>query len=75
AAADRFRRARLEFGEGEAPSRWREVNKIGKTVSQLLLGKIDANELRGVPVWTLRLIVEHRNGTTREVRFKLALGG
>ena len=75
ATANRFRRARLEIGEGKAPSRWREVNQLNKPVSQGMLGRIDANELRGVPVWTLKLITEHRNGTTREVRFELTLGG
>jgi hypothetical protein len=35
---------------------------------------VPAQALAGAKEWTIRLLVEHENGTTREARFLLTLG-
>lgn len=75
AKADRFRRAWLELGEGESPASWRKVGEeIGTSVEAGALGRIPASAFAGAKVWTLRLVVEHEDGRTREVRYVLKLG-
>lgn len=74
ARADRFAGARIELGAGENPATWTPAGEVGKAVSGGLLASIDAGQFRGSPVWTIRLIVTHDNGSTRETRFELRLG-
>lgn len=75
ARADRFRRAWLEIGEGESPSTWKKVGaELSTAVEGGALGRIPAAELAGAKVWTLRLVVEHEDGKTREARYLLRLG-
>jgi len=75
AKADRFRRAWLEIGEGESPSSWKKVGaELTSAVEAGALGRIPASELSGAQVWTVRLVVEHEDGKTREARYVLRLG-
>ena len=75
ADADDFRRAWIEVGAGEEPASWKRViSRIREPVDAGILGQIPANEFQGAPVWFIRLTVEHRNGATREARFRLTLG-
>ncbi len=75
ADANRFRRAWLELGRGENPEEWKRVSdRISKPVHDGTLFDVNVKHLRGSKTWTLRLIVEHRNGTRREARFVLNLG-
>lgn len=75
ATADRFRRAWLEIGEGESPSSWKKVGaELTSAVEAGPLGRIPATELAGAQVWSVRLVVEHEDGKTREARYVLRLG-
>ena len=75
ADADRFGKAWIEIGEGENPSRWKKVSDdIGSAVRDGVLYDVNVKHLKGAKTWTLRLIMEHRNGTRREARFVLNLG-
>lgn len=76
AEADRFGEAWLEVGAGETPEAWARVEgTLEEAVSGGMLGAIPASELRGAPVWTIRLVVEHESGRRREARFQLEVGG
>ena len=75
ADADRFVRAWLEIGPGAEPEQWRAVGKqLAAPVRGGEVGRIPAAALQGEPRWTLRLRVEHSDGTLREARFLLTLG-
>ena len=75
ADANAFKMARIEIGKGEAPTNWKAVGPAKKAAGpDSALGDIPATALKGAPVWQIRLIVVHKNGTTREARFKLTLG-
>lgn len=75
ADADRFVRARLELGVGEAPTSWSAVGKpFKKSVRAGILAQIPPTAFRGATVWTLKLIVDHRDGSTRETQYRLTLG-
>jgi hypothetical protein len=75
ANADRMKEARIEIGAGENPKQWKKVGRtIGKPVVNGVIGDLPVDTVRGAKQWTLRIIVTHRNGRTREGRFKLALG-
>lgn len=75
ADADHFESARVELGAGERPDNWKTVlDKIRQPVRDGVLGDIDANEFQGAAQWTLRVIIQHKNGTRREARFALNLG-
>ncbi|MGQ0836075.1 MAG: S8 family serine peptidase [Gammaproteobacteria bacterium] len=74
ADADRLRSARLEYAAGENPSAWKRAgNELRSGVRDALLGRIPASELRGAPVWTLRVVAVHANGRERESRYRLTL--
>jgi len=73
--ADELRGGRVELGAGEAPEAWEPVLTGVGGVRDGILGDIPAKRFRGAPVWTLRLVGEHADGTTREARFLLRLGG
>ena len=73
ATADHLARRSLEIGSGETPSRWKRVGEATDAVENGVLGSMPAEELRGAKIWMIRSVVEHQNGTTREVRFRLDL--
>ncbi len=74
ADADRFARARLDMGPGEAPDSWRTVATVERTAQDAVIAAIPAADLAGSPVWTLRLVVEHESGAQRATLFKATLG-
>lgn len=75
ADADRLRRAWIELGRGENPEEWKRVSdRIRESVRDGPVYDVNVKHLRGGKTWTLRLIVEHENGTRREARFVLNLG-
>lgn len=74
ADADGFRRAWLELGAGREPTAWKRVGaELEAPVRDGVLGEIPAREFAGSPVWQLRLVTEHRDGSRREARFLLDL--
>ncbi len=75
ADADRFASAWIEIGRGESPTEWRRISRtLDKAVRAGVLDDLPAQQFAGAPVWTLRLIVQHANGKTRETRHVLRLG-
>lgn len=67
ARADRFKRAWIEFGRGEAPKTWKRAGQPRVTpADHALLGEIPAEALDASGLWTLRLLVEHDDGGRRE---------
>jgi subtilisin family serine protease len=73
--ADAPKSARIEIGQGEAPTSWKSVATANKGADpDSVLGDIPADALKGAAVWQIRIIVEHENGSKREARFKLTLG-
>lgn len=74
AQANRFARARLEFGQGETPSEWQPVDSaIAFPVALGKLVEIPLLDFIGHKTWTLRLLVDHEDGETREARFVVDL--
>jgi subtilisin family serine protease len=73
-AADRLASAKIEIGAGRAPASFRTVAS-GLPAGSGTLAEIPAEEFRGAPLWTIRLVVTHSNGTQREARFQLDVGG
>jgi subtilisin family serine protease len=73
AEADALKSARIEIGQGETPTSWKSVT-AAKPGAGSVLGDIPASALKGATVWQIRVVVEHKNGSTREARFKLTLG-
>ena len=75
ATSDRFKKAWIEIGPGESPTKWKKVSDaIRDQITNGVLGNINANEFRGAKVWFIKLTVEHENGQKRETRFRLSLG-
>ncbi|MBW2395339.1 MAG: S8 family serine peptidase [Deltaproteobacteria bacterium] len=75
ADANRFAKAWLEIGPGEDPAEWTRVeDSPAGPVRDGLLGQVPASAFGGAPKWTLRVRVEHEDGTLREARFVLTLG-
>lgn len=74
-AADAFAGARLEIGRGENPTSFKSAVAKITPVAGGPLGAIPAAEFRGAVVWTIRLIVTHASGETREARYLLDVGG
>ena len=75
ADADRFASAWIEIGRGESPTEWRRISRtLDKPVRAGVLDDLPAQQFAGAPVWTLRLVVQHANGKTRETRHVLRLG-
>ncbi|NND66026.1 MAG: S8 family serine peptidase, partial [Halioglobus sp.] len=71
--ADRFEKATISIGKGENPDEWEQITMLKKPINGELTG-IPATRFAGAKVWIIRLQVEHKNGQTREFRFRLALG-
>jgi hypothetical protein len=74
ATADAFAQARLEVGEGESPKTFKTALAKVPATTAGSLGAIPADAFRGTRLWTIRLVVEHRNGETREARYLLDTG-
>lgn len=75
ADANRFVQAWIEIGRGEDPTEWTRIEGgLEAPVRKGLIGQLPAEALRGAPQWTLRVRVEHADGTLREARFLLTLG-
>lgn len=74
ADAEKFAGVRIEIGAGEAPSAWKAVEAgPGRPVRKDVIGEIPAAAFQGSAAWTLRVIVSHANGRTREARYLLRL--
>ncbi len=72
--ADSFAHAELYLGLGESPENWHSVaTRLSNPVDNDVLGRIPAAAFAGGPVWVLRLVTTHRNGQTREARFRIDL--
>ena len=75
ADANDLKSARIEIGQGEAPTTWKTIGPAQKGAGpDSVLGDIPATALKGATLWQIRVIVEHQDGSTREARFKLTLG-
>lgn len=75
ADANALKSARIEVGQGDAPTSWKQVGTARRNAGpDGILGEIPANAFQGAKVWQVRVLVEHTNGATREARFKLNLG-
>ncbi len=75
ADANAFARAWVEVGRGENPESWQRIGEpLKSAVRQGLLGNIPATALQGSPVWIIRVITEHSNGSRREARYRLNIG-
>lgn len=75
ADADKFATAQLELGAGETPSSFKKIASVTKSAApDGALGDIPTQALAGSKVWTVRIVVTHQNGKTREARFRLNLG-
>jgi len=75
AAADQWKTAWIEIGAGESPTQWKKVSRdLTQPVRGAVLDELDAENFRTAKKWTLRLVVEHKNGQRREARFVLSLG-
>jgi hypothetical protein len=73
--ANDLKSGRLEIGVGEAPTAWLPIGPVSKCDGvDCVLGDIPVSKFAGSKVWQIRVIVEHSNGATREMRFRLALG-
>lgn len=74
ADADRFARARIEVGAGDDPAAWTVgCDPLAAGVRDGVLGTIPASKLAGASKFTLRVVVEHEAGRSREARFALEL--
>ncbi len=74
ADADQLESSRLEIGEGENPQSWVAVGL--PNVDQVVegqLGLVPADQLASATSWTIRLLVNHANGSSREARYIIDL--
>jgi hypothetical protein len=75
ADADQFARAWIEIGAGKDPTEWTRIEgELPAPVRDGVIGQVPAEAFGGAPQWTLRVRVEHSDGTFREARFVLTLG-
>lgn len=78
ADANAFKAAEVMLGLGDNPDRWRRLNTLKGSVGDGELAAIPAAAFaapQGSPKnFTVRLIVKHKDGSSREVRFGLELG-
>ena len=75
ADANALKAARIEIGQGETPTSWKLVSAVKKSAGpDVVLGDIPAASLQGAKVWQIRVVTEHKDGTSREARFRLSLG-
>lgn len=75
ADANALKAARIDLGQGDAPTTWKQVGTAKKNAGpDAVLADIPSSAFQGGTVWQIRLLVEHKNGAVREARFKLNLG-
>ncbi|CAN7616051.1 S8 family serine peptidase [Bradyrhizobium sp. LjRoot220] len=75
ADANALKSAHIEVGAGETPTSWKRVGAAKKSTGpDAVLGDIPAAALQGAKIWQIRVVIEHKDGATREARFKLNLG-
>jgi subtilisin family serine protease len=75
ADANAFKSARLEIGQGDAPTSWTPIGAAQKSAGpDAVLGDIPATAFKGATKWEIRVVVTHADGSVREARFKLSLG-
>ena len=75
ADANNLAQARLQLGPGEKPEKWYSVKSvISEPKIETSLMVLPAKVFQSAPKWTLKLIVEHADGTKREATFALSLG-
>lgn len=74
ANANEFAGATLYLGQGRVPKKWFRVkSRIEQPVSNGQLIVLPARVFARAPRWTLRLDVEHRDGSSRSSQFDLRL--
>ena len=74
ADANEFQEGVLEIGAGEEPADWKQIGPVAKAPGpDTVLGDIPAQSFAGSPLWQIRVIVHHKNGSEREARFRLSL--
>jgi hypothetical protein len=75
ADANDFQSAFIEIGPGENPAKWTRVGAVRRNAGpDAVLGDIPGTAFKGSQAWQIRVVVTHKNGSTREARFKLSLG-
>jgi subtilisin family serine protease len=75
ANADAFAEAQIELGQGETPKSFKKITQARQTSrTEEALGDVPTSALAGSKIWIIRVMVTHRDGSTREARFKLNLG-
>lgn len=73
--ANMFNNATIEIGIGDAPTQWKNItDNINIAVTEDSIGNIPASAFAGSSVWVIKLTTTHKNGKTREARFRLNLG-
>jgi hypothetical protein len=60
--------------DADVAAAFKPVLTVTGPVQSAALGRIPASAFAGSPVWIVRLVVHHKNGRTREARFRLQLG-
>ena len=74
ASADKFKRAWIEVGQGKSPKKWVKASAdMSKGVTEGALALVGVQHFTSGGDWTLKLVVEHKNGRKREARYTLAL--
>jgi subtilisin family serine protease len=74
AGADRLAKAWIEVGQGSRPTSWTKGGEdITRAVDSGPLAPVPARLFTGPGQWTLKLVVEHADGTRREGRHELNL--
>jgi subtilisin family serine protease len=75
ADANDFQSAFVEIGPGENPAKWTRVGAVRRTAGpDAALGDIPGTAFKGSQLWQIRVVVTHKDGSSREARFKLSLG-
>lgn len=74
ADANKFASGTLSLGRGEDPKKWNRKTFSAQRNAGGVLVRIDADAFKGASVWTVRLVVKHSSGKTRESRYVLNVG-
>jgi subtilisin family serine protease len=68
AIGSEFQQAWIELGEGQAPESWKKITGVPQAVEEGRLGLIPSSSFTKPGFWTVRVIVQDREGNTRESR-------
>jgi subtilisin family serine protease len=75
ADANTLKDARIELGQGENPKSFKKISAAKKAAGpDEMLADIPTAALAGSKIWTIRIVVEHRDGRQQQAHFKLNLG-